>query len=139
MQHGLIDIRKLSREELLERGLFKQSFKVDLPAGEITSGEFTVIAMRGDVQAIGIVCAGGTEENYIDTAVTLSNNGRSFIDNDNLLPYSSNYRSEEKSVVPVYINEKGIVNFNFNNTSAAALKVSIQLYFYNPFSEYYRG
>jgi len=129
---------KLSRLELAERGLYKQAFQVTLLANALTAGEFPVIAQRGDVRAVSLVCAGGTELEYIKVRATISDNGRSFIDKDTLLPYSSFYRTEQKSVVPVFIRQKGIVGFTFQNDNDTVIEVSIELYFYDPWSNYLR-
>jgi len=123
----------LTRKELQEKGLFKQTHKVLLPAGVVTAGAFTITAQRGNVQAVGMLVAGGTDVQYSECGATLKNNGLDFIETDTLLAYSPTYRFKERSLTPIVLVQNGTVNYNYDNASAVPLVAIIELYFYNPF------
>lgn len=114
------------------RGLYKKSEKILIPANDSEASSFTVTTGRGNIQAIGIVC------NNDDLAVvslvdfTLNDGGMSFIEEDNLLRWSPQYRGNGIITLPIEIAEGQVVNYNFTNGSAEDIIVIIEQYFYNP-------
>ena len=125
----------LTRDELMKKGLYRETRTVALPATTLKAGNITATAQRGDIRAVGVLCAGGTDANYADVEFTLSDNGKSFNQKDNLLAYAPSYRFTKRTLTPILIRENGILSFSFDNTSAVALVVVIELYYYNPFNE----
>lgn len=130
----MLDVNKLR-----QNGLYRQLHTVALPANTITEGTITITSQRGNVQAVGVLVAGGSDADYVQNEFTLADNGKNFVEKDNLLAYSPSYRFRERVLSPVELQQNGVLNYSFNNKSATALTVVIELYFYNPFDNYYRN
>lgn len=114
------------------RGLYKKSEKVIITAGDSVADNFTVTTGRGNIQAIGIVTNSDDLDIVSLVDFTLNDGGMSFIENDNLLRWSPQYRGNGIVTLPIEIAEGQVVNYNFNNTSGEDVIVIIEQYFYNP-------
>jgi len=131
-----MDNNVLTRHQLIKDGLFRQTKRIVIPANDTESNSLTITANRGDVRAVSIIVAGGTDLEYSEVEVVLDDNGKSFLQKDNLLAYSPNYRYDKRIVTPVLLRQNGKLNYSFKNIGAGATMIAvIELYFYNPFNE----
>ena len=124
----------LTKAELRQNGLYRETKTIIIPASDIVENAINITAQRGNVQAVSLVVVGGTDLEYSEVTFTLSDNGKSFLQKDNLLAYSPEYRYKERTVTPVKLMQNGELNYSFSNAGAGAtMKVIIELYYYNPF------
>lgn len=122
------------KESLQLNGLYTETRKIVIPANDTVENAINITAQRGDVKGVGITVAGGTDVQYSEVEFTLSDNGKSFNQKDNLLPYSPNYRFDKRSITPVLLKQNGELNYSFKNSGGTAtMVVIITLFFYNPF------
>lgn len=107
---------------------------ITVPAGGIAPISINVRKQRGNIQAIGLNVAGTalTELELIESLVTLDNDGVSFLEEDNLLAYSSFYREERKSVIPIFISQAAVIKGEITSAAANEMKVGIRQFFYDP-------
>ena len=126
----------LTRKDLNDKGLYRETKRVVIPASDTESNSVTVTANRGDVRAVGIICAGGTDIEYSEVEIVLDDNGKSFLQKDNLLAYAPSYRSKEMVVTPILLHQNGKLNYSFKNIGVGATMVAvIVLFYYNPFDD----
>lgn len=123
----------LTKEELNKNGLYRELTVVVIPANDRSEANILITAQRGNVQAVGLIVAGGSDADYAKVTFTLANNGLGFVQRDNLLAYAPSYRFKERVITPIELDENGILNYNFNNESATEITAIIELYYYNPF------
>lgn len=122
-----------TREKLKRNGLYRETITIVIPAGTRVEQNRTITAQRGNVKAVGLVVANGTDLQYSQVEFTLANNGFGFLQKDNLLAYAPSYRSKEPVITPMELDENGVLNQTFDNQSAVAITAIIILYYYNPF------
>ena len=93
---------------------------------------------RGDIQYLGITVSaqGHTEAQLFASTIRLDNSGDSIIEDVNLLRFSSFYRYNKQTLIPIWIQAGSTINVNITNGGAADLLVSVNQFYYDPTLNY---